>query len=375
MGNLLYDRVVRYADFGVHRTGGPNDRPTAEWIRDELASAGLLTRIEDVPFEHCAIESALVCDNQPVPHLVVPYEWTGSLSTSEVTVRQFDAGHGGRGDSLDDAISDLAQPGQPLVLATGDAAADLRGINRRVHAGSGVPVVLVAGREYDRLCDGQIHLSIDAARKPGLTTNVFAATATAAAGSPAVVLSTPLNGWFQCAGERGTGVAVLLDLVERFGDQPLLVVATGGHELDYFGARHWAAQALAGSCPSRDLGVSETHHVVHIGASIAVEEHGATPPRPLASTRVAMTSLPAATTGDMAQALDAANYRLASDVDSWLGEAEVFSEFGLPLLSFTGAGHDFHTPSDTPERSTSPHGLQTATDAIAEAIADFLRHT
>ena len=51
-------------------------------------------------------------------------------------------------------------------------------------------------------------------------------------GLEAVLITTPLTGWFGCAGEQGTGVAVLLDLVERFADRPLLVLATGGHELD-----------------------------------------------------------------------------------------------------------------------------------------------
>ena len=55
----------------------------------------------------------------------------------------------------------------------------------------------------------------------------------------------PLTGWFGCAGERGTGVAVLLDLVERFADRPLLVLATGGHELDYLGVRQWVAARRA----------------------------------------------------------------------------------------------------------------------------------
>lgn len=374
MGSRLYERVERYADFGVHRTGHATDRPTAEWVASELADAGLRILIDDVPFDQCVIDSALLCDGDPVEHLVVPYEWTGTLDTDQVTLRRFDAGFGGRANPLDEAIAELGEPPLPLLLTTGGADSALRGVNRRIHEGSGLPVVLAAGGEHDRLSRGSLRLRIDAHRRPGVTANVFAATERAANGEPALVLSTPLNGWFQCAGERGTGVAVLLDLVERFADHPLLVVATGGHELDYFGARHWEAQAAAGEGPERTLGVATWLGVVHIGASIAVEQHDAPPPRPLAATRVAMTSIPADRSAAMTTSLARANYQLASDADRWLGEAEVFSAFELPLLSFTGAGHDFHTPHDTPERATSPRGMQLAADAIADAVASFLDH-
>jgi hypothetical protein len=40
-GSALYADVERYFDFGIHRTAYPGDLRTAEWVRDELAAAGL----------------------------------------------------------------------------------------------------------------------------------------------------------------------------------------------------------------------------------------------------------------------------------------------------------------------------------------------
>lgn len=371
-GDRLYALVERYDALGIHRTGGPADRPTAAWVGDELQALGLSVELVDVPFERDVIESTFTVDGEPIEHLVVPYEWSGSLDTEDITLVRFDASHGGVAQPLDDAIAELHEPGKPLVLATGDHDADLRAINRRIHPGSGVPTVLIAGRDFDRAAGGVTRLRIDAARTPARTTNVFATTPRAAAGEPALIISTPLNGWFRCAGERGTGVAVLLDLVERFAEQPVLVAATGGHELAYFGVRHWVDQVLAGEGPERAMGVNQLAGVIHVGASIAVEDHEADPPRPLSTNRLAMTTAAGDAAAPIVTALETANYSVAIGAESWLGESEVFADLDLPMLSLTGAGHDFHTPSDTPERATSPHGLATAADAIATATAHLL---
>ena len=73
----------------------------------------------------------------------------------------------------------------------------------------------------------------------------------------------------------------------------------------------------------------------------------------------------------MAAALDDAGIRLRCDSDTWLGEGEAWSLLGVPVLSTTGAGPDFHTPSDTPERVTSPGALATVADAVHRAVAAF----
>ena len=173
------------------------------------------------------------------------------------------------------------------------------------------------------------------------------------------MLTTPLNGWFGAAGERGTGIAVLRHVAERLADRPLTVVATGGHELGYMGAYAWV-----------DRCTEPPACVAHIGASLAVE----TPVgggRRLIDSRIAMTTLGESAARGAAAALDGAGITLRCDSDTWLGEGEAWSLLGVPVLSTTGAGPDFHTPSDTPERATSPRALATVADAVHRAVAAF----
>ena len=146
------------------------------------------------------------------------------------------------------------------------------------------------------------------------------------------MLTTPLNGWFGAAGERGTGIAVLRHVAERLTDRPLTVVATGGHELGYMGAYAWV-----------DRCANPPACVAHIGASLAVET-AVGGGRQLIDRRIAMTTLGESAARGVTEALDDAGITLRCDSDTWLGEGEAWSLLGVPVLSTTGAGPDFHHP-------------------------------
>lgn len=354
-GEPLFDLVQTYASLGDHRTGTDVDHSTARWMADALASRGLEVGLEPLSFDQWRSSSRLLAAGLEVFHLPVYYEWTGSIDTTDVHVGSFDPISGGFPEVLTAPIEHARASGAAAaVLVTQHPNGSLVAVNRVLGAaGSGVPTVLVAGRDHGQLRSGRVELRLAAEVVAGTTANVVATNGVA--GRP-LMLTTPLNGWFGCAGERGTGIAVLLDLVERFADRPLLVVATGGHELGFFGAHRWVAA-------HRDVQPSA---IVHVGASVAVEEDAGDGRRRLATTRMALTSVPTRRAGALAAPLARAGLDLRADNERWIGEGEAWSRIGVPLLSFTGAGVDFHTPEDTPERATSPDALA----AVAAAIGD-----
>ena len=357
-GEDLYRIVCDYASLGNHRSGTDRDLATAEWFADLVGDLGTVTTTV-VEFERYDARSELTVDGRPLEHLALYYEFVGDVDTTNVAIRRLDARSGGFSRIADEVISEARQAGYAtLVIATEHPAGDLVAINRDLAApASGLPTLLVAGRHHDALASATVRVRLDARLAGGHTANVEVSNDQP---GPQLVLTTPLNGWFGAAGERGTGIAVLRHVAERLADRSVAIVATGGHELGYLGAHAWVDRCIeAPAC------------VAHLGASLAVEAPGSDGSRRLIDSRIAMTTLDEATARPVAAALRDAGMGLRCQVDSWLGEGEAWSRLGVPVLSTTGAGPDFHTPSDTPERATSPDALARVAAAAHRAVSAF----
>lgn len=358
-GQQLYEIVETYERLGVHRAGTDVDRATVEWVEQMLAAQGLATTRVDVPFERYATSARLEADGAEVDCDPLFYEWVGSVDTTAVDVELLAPKEaGGRTNSLDEATG-ADRDADALVIATGHPDGSLIGINRVAEVQDGRPTVLVAGRDHDRLAAAdEVRLKLDANLESATTTNLEARNDLD--GAP-LLITTPLTGWFTCAGERGTGLAVAMALVERFADRPLLVLATGAHELDYFGVRQWVA-----STPERPRAI------IHVGASVAVEDPVDGSERGLVSTRLAMTDASGDTAERIGAALAPATFMYRPETEGWLGESEVFCAMDIPMLSFTGSGRSFHTPEDIAADVTSPESLALVADAIGDAVEALL---
>lgn len=359
-GVALHRLVEEYEALGIHRAGTAVDRATVDWCEGHLRSLGLRTERSSVPFDRYDTDSELTADGHPIDHLPLAYEWTGSIDTDDVVVFEVDIGHGGHTDAVDDAAREARVGGSTAaVLATRHPDGSLVAANRTIGDRGGIPTVLVAGRDHDRLRAARsVRLRMHARRQPATTENLTARNDVD--GIP-LLLTTPLTGWFRCSGERGTGIAVLLDLVERFADHPLLVLATGAHELDYLGVRRWVAD-----------GAEQVAAIAHIGASVGCDAVDGSGERHLVETRIARTDVGGAPAQAMGAALATANYRFVASASSWGGESEVLCDLGAPMLSVTGAGAAFHTPEDVTADVTSPASLATAGRAIADAFDTLL---
>ena len=359
-GDDLYRIVCDYASLGHHRSGTDHDRATAEWFTDLVSDLGTVTETA-VEFERYDVASELTANGRSIDHLALYYEFAGEVDTTDVAVRRLDPRSGGFPRVADELIDETKQEGrEALVIATGHPNGDLVAINRDPGASpSDLPTILVAGRRYDELASGPLRLRLNARLVPGRTTNIEVHNEQP--GCP-LVLTTPLNAWFAAAGERGTGIAVLRHVAEQLADRPLTIVAAGGHELGFLGAH-----ARVGRCIEPPAGVA------HLGASLAVEAPVVADGvgRRLVDTRIAMTTLTEAAARPVASRLADAGLGLRCNTASWIGEGEAWSRLGVPLLSTTGAGVDFHTPSDTPERVTSPGALATVADAAHRAVVAF----
>ena len=360
-GDALYAVVEEYERLGIHRAGTEVDRATVDWYEQHLQALGLSTERSAVPFDRYLYESELTADDEPVEHLPLFYEWTGSIDTTDVGIVDLGDEQRRFGSSDFEATELVAATGAAAgVMATVNSKGSLKAANRVIRDRDGLPTVLIAGRDLERVRGAtEVRLRMDAALSAATTENLVARNDVP--GVP-LLLTTPLSGWFQCSGERGTGAAVLLALIERFASHPLLVLATGGHELDYFGVREWVA-----------AGPEPVAAIVHVGASVGCDELVDDGTRRPIRTRIARTDAHGTTADAMEAVLATVNYRFMGATDSWGGESEVLCDLGVPMLSVTGAGADFHTPEDITADVTSPGTMQSVSDAIAEAFAALIR--
>jgi hypothetical protein len=339
----LYGLVGGYAGLGDHRTGTPVDAATLEWFADACHQAGATTLLQRWEFPRYDARWQVRANGVEVPSIPLFYSGTGEVLATGVRLQRVDA-------------TGLAPVGSPAgggdaaaALATDGRGGRLVAFNRAPDAtAGGVPAICVAGS-----VDAD-HVDVDLSARivRGHSGNVIASFG---AGARRLLVSTPLSGWFACAGERGTGIAIALDVCRQLADDGVAVtlVGTSGHELDGIGVKHFLAHESAAA-----------DAVLHIGASVAVTRPAGAADRLYVRSSVT-TSAFEGLDCDYAQVTDAA------DPSSWFGEATQWCRTGLPLLSVAGTFPLFHTPDDLPEAATSPE-LLTAMSARVLAGARVL---
>lgn len=360
----LYSIVEEYASLGDHRTGTQVDHDTTDWFCDQLERVGARVESREFAVDIYRAEWRLVIDDEEVPSIPLFYEGVGSVRTSAVgrDVLEVQSYDGVFRDLLGIVEAAHKASNEALVISTVCANNSIYAINRKPELASGLPTLLVPGRLSGQLADAHIELELDAFIESGQSRDTIGYFGTA--NQPPIVVTTPLSGWFSCAGERGTGIAVALSVAQSLAEvAPVILVATSGHELDYAGA--WQYTRAVEQSP---------HLVVHVGASVAASEH---PPRDgvaeLTSALQLLTHLPSdrhQRVGDVVSSLGVTAQAVAQPGDpwSWFGESSCWARFGAPMISLTGEFPLFHTPEDTIERATTQALLDRVDGVFLDAV-------
>jgi hypothetical protein len=364
LGARLYETVREYAGLGAHhRTGTAEDARTLDWFDDRLRRLGAATERQPWAFDRYDAEWSIAVDGAEVPALPLFYEGTGAVDSTKPLVAAATAVSAGAFPEWPTIAAAARASGAPLaVVATRSSSGGLLAPNRvPAPSGSGVPALLVAGDLAESLPCASVRARLDARIVAGRTENVIGRIG-AGADRDRILLTTPLSGWFRCAGERGTGIAVMLGVAERLAAEgvPLLVNGNSGHELVDLGAHRFAETKPAARA------------VVHFGASVAAGEPDGAELRLTAGLTV-RAWLPGAGAALAAAFAPLGKTPVAiADADrarpeAWVGEARAWCSLGRPLLSMAGGFPLFHTPEDVPERATTPALLERAYRAVLDA--------
>ena len=355
LGAHLYETVREYAAIGAHhRTGTPEDARTLDWFDDRLRALGATTERQAWTFDRYDAEWRITLDGAEIEALPLFYEATGEIDSTTPLVRTVDAVPAGAFPTWATIVEEARSVGASIaVLATRSPSGRLLVPNRTpAQSGSGLAALLVAGQCADRLRTASIRARLTARIVPGRTSNIIGRLG-AGADRDRVLLTTPLSGWFRCAGERGTGIAVMLAVAKQLvaDGVPILLNGNSGHELVDVGAHRFAETKPAARA------------IFHFGASVAAGERDggdfqltdglkirAWVPGADARLATALASLGKGPIliGDSVRA----------SPDSWVGEARAWCTLDRPLISMAGGFPLFHTPEDVPDDATSPALLE-----------------
>jgi hypothetical protein len=209
-----------------------------------------------------------------------------------------------------------------------------------------------------------VHLDLEARLEPSASATVIGHLGQGDTANP-VVVATSLSGWFRCAGERGTGIAIALRLATELAERwPVMVVGTTGHELHYLGLRRFlAAHALHPAA------------VIFLGADLATAPLGPESGSTFPAFHQGRTTAGEGLAKRLEAVLAPVRFPVRSKPVQWSGEGEEWVRLGAPLLSLASRSPLFHTPQDLPEHATSPEQLEVTHTAVNRAAQLFLEES
>ncbi len=349
----LADIVATYASFGNHLTGTDADRRTTDWLMTLLDACGGEVESEPYSFDRFEAAARLFDGRRPIDCLPLFYCALGAWDLDHLDVIDVDGAAAGDAGGLDRHLTGHSGTGG-LVLAVGGPDDLIVQCNRRPVVELDRPAVVVAANRGAAI-GGDTRLVFSSSLVAGGSANVLA-TFGPTDGAP-VTVTTPLTGWTPAAGERAVGLAVAVSMaIELSRDHRVRFVACSGHELDHLGLRHHLERRpVAGE------------RVIHLGASIAAVEPGATGRPELASQRLVLTTATGEARDAIARVVPDANWTLL-DSDHWRGEGGTWERAGADVLSFLGRFRFFHTAADTVANATDPAATERAA-AVAIAAA------
>ena len=262
-GLKAFEIVKTYSDMGHHRTGTETDAAAIDWLAGLLRNAGAEVTCPPFPYSHYDAAVTITINGQCIEAMALYYAYTGSASISRPAFAEVN-GHDAEDNiskAIITAVTQARQLGHDGLILTTDSPDDtLCGMNRQSHDVLDFPVILIGKKDSERVRQNPAQISISAKTNDQTARNIVARFRSDDSTDQALLLlTTPVSGWFNCAGERGCGIAIALILAQKLSAHcPLDLLLASGHELGFVGGYHLA-----------ETYDSTASAVVHLGSSIA----------------------------------------------------------------------------------------------------------
>lgn len=384
--DALYQDVFTYDALGLHRSASAADEATSDWLINRLGSVGFTVERQYFPCPTVdLIEHRIECGDQVFealpawPPIFTPAEGLGGALAEAgaddlngciaLLVLPYGGASWAAGGKREAVLEVIRRGALGVIVINEGPSSDIIALNADPCAPPWpVPVLIAAARDRAALeaaaSEGaRMRLVCVGRNEPDArASNVVARRRS---GGRRLVVSTPKSGWFRCAAERGSGVAIFLALAKTLaqeGEADLTFIATSGHELAYAGARAF----LHEQAPPLDVDLW-----LHLGANVAAQQvcvaAGAVLPSGGAAMPRFATVSPELMT-PVRQAFSAlqgySEPRLLAE-STTAGEVQLFYAAGYkPQIGLVGMSQLFHTPSDRASVATRPNLLGEVSKAL-----------
>ena len=347
----ISDLIAGYDAQGLHRTATPVDNGSAAWLSGLAAQAGGDARLVSFALDRVDVGTArLTAGGQTIEGLPLfdggftgPTGIVGRLgpegSTADIALVTLD-----RAAIATEGQSIAALRRQPAVRAivavTTGGAPGLCPSNARSFAQPFGAPVLQIGSEHqaflNQVATGGTPVTVvaTATRTPAQAFNVVATVAGQQPGLAPLVVITPRSGWWQCASERGGGLACWVEALRVVSAatpmRPAVFLASSGHELGHLG--------LDAFLHAQPRLIKSASAWIHLGASIGAA--GGQMRLQASDDEMERTAL---------QALDVAGTAVQQRVPRGTvpaGEARNIHVGGGRYVSLLGGSPAFHTQQD-----------------------------
>jgi hypothetical protein len=393
-GDRLYADVARYAAFGMHRFGSAGDQATAGWIAGELKAAGFRVEFQPVVLGRQYVVGRATAEAGGTMVEATPFWWPpenkSSFRLSAPLVRDGDLADkvlAGKilwidlpydrgaylGANHRAAIAQAASKGPAaILLMIGNPADDRFAYNvTQEDTPWPLPVMVVAGKDraiFERAVASSVPVTLDVTGHYERNVSGRNVIARFGAGKgPAIVVSTPMTGWYSCVCERGPGVANFLALARTVAAEKwpadFIFIATAGHEIGHGGMELFLKDGAPGP--------KDTLAWVHFGSSNACYGFDEGPQGPVRTNapdtaRVLVLSKSAVALADETLASIKATPVVAEK--EAVGELRDVHAAGYPnFLGIAGRHRFFHTPADD-VNATGPDILEPVARAFTDAV-------
>ncbi|MBA66323.1 MAG: hypothetical protein CL756_00170 [Chloroflexi bacterium] len=272
--------IQEYDSQGYHRTGTVTDHLSANWLIDKIRSIGLsamkeafsLNRVNPIT-SHIKINDSII-EGLPMFDCLYTDEngikGTIGLYGDNVDIPVFEMNHGNINYSENLLYARQSGEYKAVIVLTVGETPGLMAINTPEFGQHyGVPVLQISGEYKEEITRAisshkNVHIMVYADFEQSESYNIITEIKGSNNDLNPIVVMTPRSGWWNCASERGGGIACWLEvmqyIISKKVSRNVIFVATSAHELGAYGIQSFLDK--------RPDFIKKVSNWVHFGANI-----------------------------------------------------------------------------------------------------------